>query len=73
MLTEKTGSFSLVLERPPFPFPIHELHISSDLDILFNRGHVPVATWNKAILASNLQASTAGDGNSGFAIFSSSV
>ncbi|OMO59157.1 hypothetical protein CCACVL1_25042 [Corchorus capsularis] len=71
MLTEKTGSFSLVLERPFSPFPIHELHTSSDLDILFNRGRVPVATWNKAALVSNLQTSTGGCGNSGFAIFSS--
>ncbi|KAK8290299.1 hypothetical protein V6Z11_D07G249100 [Gossypium hirsutum] len=37
MLTEETGSFSLVLERPFSPFPIHELHQLSDLDILFNR------------------------------------
>ncbi|WRX21713.1 Dual specificity phosphatase [Theobroma cacao] len=71
MLTEKTGSFSLILERPFSPFPIHELHLSSDLDILFNRGRMPVATWNKAILASNLQTSTEGGGNSGFVIFSS--
>ncbi|OMO69645.1 hypothetical protein COLO4_28986 [Corchorus olitorius] len=71
ILTEKTGSFSLVLERPFSPFPIHELHTSSDLDILFNRGRVPVATWNKAALVSNLQTSTGGGGNSGFAIFSS--
>ncbi|XP_021299069.1 phosphoglucan phosphatase LSF1, chloroplastic [Herrania umbratica] len=71
MMTEKTGSFSLVLERPFSPFPIHELHLLSDLDILFNRGRMPVATWNKAILASNLQTSTEGGGNSGFAIFSS--
>ncbi|XVF60295.1 hypothetical protein PTKIN_Ptkin08bG0033900 [Pterospermum kingtungense] len=71
MLTEETGSFSLVLERPFSPFPIQELHLSSDLDLLFNRGRVPVATWNKAILASNLTASCEGGGNSGFVIFSS--
>ncbi|MBA0605880.1 hypothetical protein Gotri_021608 [Gossypium trilobum] len=70
MLTEETGSFSLVLERPFSPFPIHELHQLSDLDILFNRGRMPVATWNKALLASNLQT-TEGGGNSGFVVFSS--
>lgn len=71
MLTEETGSFSLVLERPFSPFPVQELHLSSDLDLLFNRGRVPVATWNKALLASNLQTSSEGGGNSGFVIFSS--
>ncbi|KAJ7974574.1 Phosphoglucan phosphatase [Quillaja saponaria] len=66
MLKEKSGSFSLVLERPPSPFPIHQLHSLGDLDILFNRGRVPIATWNKTPLASNLQASTDNCGNSGF-------
>ncbi|XVF16410.1 hypothetical protein REPUB_Repub10bG0028600 [Reevesia pubescens] len=71
MLTEKTGSFSLILERPFSLFPIHELHLSNVLDLLFNRGRMPVATWNNAILASNLQNSTEGGGNSGFVVFSS--
>lgn len=71
MLAEKTGSFSLVLERPFTPFPIQELYNSSDLDILFNRGRVPIATWSKALLASNLRTSIEGGGNSGFAVFSS--
>lgn len=71
MLTEKTGSFSLVLERPFSPFPIHQLQLSSDLDILFNRGRVPIATWNKTVLASNLKTSYEGSGNSGFVTFSS--
>ena len=43
----------------------------SDLDLLYNRGRVPVATWNKTILASNLQTSSEGSGNSGFVMFSS--
>ncbi|KAL6960598.1 Phosphoglucan phosphatase lsf1, chloroplastic [Sarracenia purpurea var. burkii] len=68
---EKSGSCSLVLERPFSPFPIQELLLMSDLDILFNRGHVPIATWNKTILASNLQTSSEGSGNSGFVTFSS--
>ncbi|KAF8390414.1 hypothetical protein HHK36_024940 [Tetracentron sinense] len=68
MLKEKTGSFSLVLERPFSPFPIQ--HLMSDLDILFNQGRVPVATWNRTILASNLQSSSEGSGNSGFVMFS---
>ncbi|GLT33258.1 hypothetical protein SLA2020_078620 [Shorea laevis] len=71
MLAGKTGSFSLVLERPFTPFPIQELYHSSDLDILFNRGRVPIATWSKALLASNLRTSTEGSGNSGFVVFSS--
>ncbi|RVX08829.1 Phosphoglucan phosphatase LSF1, chloroplastic [Vitis vinifera] len=70
MLEQKTGSFSLVLERPFSPFPIQQLHLMSDLDILFNRGRVPVATWNKTILASNLQTCSDGGGNSGFVTFS---
>ncbi|KAJ9683428.1 hypothetical protein PVL29_019140 [Vitis rotundifolia] len=70
MLEQKTGSFSLILERPFSPFPIQQLHLMSDLDILFNRGRVPVATWNKTILASNLQTCSDGGGNSGFVTFS---
>lgn len=71
MLKEKTGSFSLVLERPFSPFPIQQLLLSNDLEILFNRGRVPIATWKKEILASNLQTSDESSGNSGFAAFSS--
>ncbi|KAL5793181.1 hypothetical protein ACOSP7_001775 [Xanthoceras sorbifolium] len=71
MLMEKTGSFSLILERPFSPFPIQQLHLLSDLDILFNRGRMPVATWNKNMLASNLKASSEGGGNTGFVVFSS--
>ncbi|XP_058088999.1 phosphoglucan phosphatase LSF1, chloroplastic isoform X2 [Magnolia sinica] len=70
MLKEKTGSFSLVLERPFSPFPIHQLHLMGDYDILFNRGRVPMVTWNRTILASNLQSSSEGNGNSGFVVFS---
>ncbi|KAL7232560.1 hypothetical protein ACSBR2_010547 [Camellia fascicularis] len=66
----KSGPCSLVLERPFSPFPIQRLHITSDRDILYNRGRVPIATWNKTILASNLQASET-SGNSGFVMFSS--
>jgi hypothetical protein len=71
MLKEITGPFSLVLERPFSPFPIHQLHLLSDLDILYNRGRVSVASWNKNILASNLQTSSESSGNSGFVMFSS--
>ncbi|KAG2714534.1 hypothetical protein I3760_03G031900 [Carya illinoinensis] len=70
MLKENTGSFSLILERPYSPFPIQQLHLG-DLDILFNRGRVSVASWNKSILASNLQTSSNSNGNSGFVMFSS--
>ncbi|GMH25639.1 hypothetical protein Nepgr_027482 [Nepenthes gracilis] len=71
MLKEKAGSFSLILDRPFTPFPIKQLHLTNDLDILFNRGRVPVATWNSMTLASNLQASSETNGNSGFVVFSS--
>ncbi|KAL7140801.1 hypothetical protein ABFS83_08G011300 [Erythranthe nasuta] len=66
---EKSGSCSLVLERPFSPFPIHQLFLMNDLDILFNRGRVPVTTWNKTIRASNLGASAESSGNCGFAVF----
>ncbi|KAK4417771.1 Phosphoglucan phosphatase LSF1, chloroplastic [Sesamum alatum] len=67
---EKSGSCSLVLERPFSPFPIHQLYLMNDLDILFNRGRVPIATWNKNIRSSNLRASSESSGNSGFVVFS---
>lgn len=70
MLSERTGSFSLVLERPFSPFPIQYLLHLSDLDLLYNRGRVSFATWNKNLLSSNLRASQ-GNGNSGYAAFSS--
>lgn len=66
---EKSGSCSLVLERPFSPFPIHQLYLMNDLDIIFNRGRVPIATWNKSIWASNLQASSESSGKSGFVVF----
>ncbi|KAF6165574.1 hypothetical protein GIB67_022745 [Kingdonia uniflora] len=69
MLKEKNGSFSLILERPSSPFPIEELHRTGDLDTLFNRGRVPMVTWSKTILTSNLQ----GNGNSGFTVFCSKL
>ncbi|KAF7130726.1 hypothetical protein RHSIM_Rhsim10G0021100 [Rhododendron simsii] len=68
---EKSGPCSLVLERPFSPFPIQQLHLINDLDILFNRGRVPIATWDKTVLPSNLRTSTEGSGNSGFVVFSS--
>ncbi|KAK1404442.1 Tyrosine-protein phosphatase domain-containing protein [Heracleum sosnowskyi] len=68
---EKSGSCSLVLERPFTPFPIHQLHPINDLDLLFNKGQVPVTTWNKTVMASNLRTSTDTSGNSGFVIFNS--
>ncbi|WCJ20975.1 Phosphoglucan phosphatase LSF1 chloroplastic [Euphorbia peplus] len=71
MLMHKSGSFGLILERPFSPFPIHQLHLLTDIDIMFNRGRVPFLTWNKAILSSNLRASSEQSGNSGFVTFSS--
>ncbi|CAH2055371.1 unnamed protein product [Thlaspi arvense] len=70
MLVERTGSFSLVLERPFSPFPVQYLLHLSDLDVLYNRGRVPFVTWNKNLLSSNLRANQ-GSGNSGYAAFSS--
>ncbi|KAL9247907.1 hypothetical protein vseg_021286 [Gypsophila vaccaria] len=71
MLKETTGSFSLVLERPFSPFPIQDLLQMNDLDILFNRGRVPMATWSSPLKASALNSSSVSTGNSGFAVFSS--
>lgn len=65
-----TGSVSLVFERPFAPYPLQELHLNSDYHILFNRGRVPFATWNRTVLASNMQPSSEGNGNSGFVAFS---
>ncbi|XP_059451551.1 phosphoglucan phosphatase LSF1, chloroplastic isoform X4 [Corylus avellana] len=65
MLKEKTGSFSLVLERPYSPYPIHQLHLSGGVDMLFNRGRVSVASWNKSILASNLRTSSEKESGNG--------
>ncbi|KAL3322611.1 hypothetical protein AABB24_039950 [Solanum stoloniferum] len=70
MMNENSGPCSLVLERPSFPFPIHQLYLMDDIDIMYNRGRVPVATWNKNLLASNLRTSCEGSGNSGFVVFS---
>ncbi|RZB46724.1 Phosphoglucan phosphatase LSF1, chloroplastic [Glycine soja] len=71
VLNEQTSSFSLVLERPTSPFPIQLLHKMNDLEIVFNRGRVPIATWNKTLLASNLQPSSESCGNAGFLMFNS--
>lgn len=70
MLKEISGSISLVLERPFSPYPIQQLQLNGGHQILFNGGRVPFATWNRNILASNLQPSSEGNGNSGFAVFS---
>ncbi|BAT84674.1 Phosphoglucan phosphatase [Vigna angularis] len=71
VLNEQTSSFSLVLERPTSPFPIQVLHKMNDLEIVFNRGRVPIVTWNKTLLASNLQSSSESSANSGFLMFNS--
>lgn len=70
VLKEKSGPCNLVLERPFTPYPIHQLHQNEDYHILFNRGRVSLTTWNSALLSSKLNESSAGNGNSGFAIFS---
>ncbi|KAG5570906.1 hypothetical protein H5410_060672 [Solanum commersonii] len=70
VMNENSGPCSLILERPSFPFPIHQLYLMDDIDIMYNRGRVPVATWNKKLLASNLRTSCEGTGNSGFVVFS---
>lgn len=70
MLKEIAGSLSIVLERPFSPYPIQQLQLNGYYHTLFNRGRVPFSTWNTAVLSSNLQSSSEGRGNSGFAIFS---
>lgn len=67
---QKSGPCSLILERPASPFRIQQLYMKSDLDLLFNRGHVPVTTWDKSLLASSLRTSSDSGGNSGFVMFS---
>ncbi|PNY13031.1 phosphoglucan phosphatase LSF1 chloroplastic-like [Trifolium pratense] len=72
VLKEQTSSFSLVLERPASTFPIQLLHNKmNDLEIVYNRGRVPFVTWNKTLLASNLQPSSESGGSSGFSTFNS--
>lgn len=70
MLKEKSGSFSLVLERPFSPFPIQQLLLLNHLDVSYNKGKVAIATWNKSVFSSNLQVSRETNGNSGFVTFS---
>ncbi|KAL6644308.1 hypothetical protein ACP70R_015916 [Stipagrostis hirtigluma subsp. patula] len=69
-LSDKSGPCNLVLERPFAPFPIHQLHQNEDYHILFNRGRLPIASWNSALLSRKLNESSVGIGKSGFAIFS---
>ncbi|GAA0138705.1 phosphatase [Lithospermum erythrorhizon] len=70
LMKEKSGTCSMILERPFMPFPIHQLYLINELDIIFNRGRVPIVTWNKNLLASDLATSCEGSGNSGFVSFS---
>lgn len=71
IMQDGSGSCSLILERPFSPFPIHQLYLMDVVDILFNRGRVPILTWNKNLLASNLRTRHESSGNSGFVSFSS--
>lgn len=58
MINEASGPCSLVLERPFAPFPLHELPLNADYSMLFNKGHVPLTTWdNKFVQASYLRPS----------------
>lgn len=68
---QKNGPCSLILERPVSPFPIQQLYNKSNLDLFYNRGRVPIITWNKSILSSSLRTSSDSSGNSGFVMFSS--
>ncbi|KAG8087184.1 hypothetical protein GUJ93_ZPchr0010g8153 [Zizania palustris] len=70
VLKETPGPCNLVLERPFAPYPIHQLHQNEDYHILFNKGRVPLTSWNSALLSKKLNESSKGNGNSGFAIFS---
>ncbi|KAL5539609.1 hypothetical protein UlMin_043756 [Ulmus minor] len=69
LLREKTGSFSLVLERPFSPFQVQKYVLFNDMDNSFNRGRVPMVTWNKNVLAWSFQVSSETSGHSGFAMF----
>lgn len=69
-MKEQKGPFSLILERPFTPFPIHHLHMIGDYAILYNRGKVPLATWSMSLLASKFQPASECNGKSGFVVFS---
>ncbi|KAF3342073.1 phosphoglucan phosphatase LSF1 [Carex littledalei] len=73
MINEASGPCSLVLERPFTPFPLHELPLNADYNILFNKGRVPLTTWNSKFVQNSYQKLNLngnGDGRVGFAIFS---
>jgi hypothetical protein len=58
MINEASGPCSLVLERPFTPFPLNELPLNADYNMLFNKGRVSLATWNnKFVQASYLRSS----------------
>lgn len=50
IINEASGPCSLVLERPFTPFPLHDLPLSADYNMLFNKGRVPLTTWNTNFL-----------------------
>ncbi|CAA6671457.1 unnamed protein product [Spirodela intermedia] len=70
VLKATTGSFSLVLERPSSPFPIQQLCLLGDYDIIFNKGRVPITSWNSALYGTGNRPLSEGNGNPGFVIFS---
>lgn len=71
VIKEKSGPVNLVLERPVFPFPIQQFPLTKYPEATYNRGRVPIVTWDKNILASGLQTRSGEHGNTGFSLFSS--
>ncbi|XP_006844991.2 phosphoglucan phosphatase LSF1, chloroplastic isoform X1 [Amborella trichopoda] len=70
LLKDREGTVSLILERPFPPFPINQYPLMGDPELLFNRGRVPIVTWNRNLLTSNLQPSSKENGNVGFVCYS---
>lgn len=70
VLKATSGSFSLVLERPSSPFPIQQLCLLGDYDIIFNKGRVPITSWNTALYGTGDRPVSEGNGSPGFVIFS---
>ncbi|KAH9330058.1 hypothetical protein KI387_002166, partial [Taxus chinensis] len=68
---EKSGSVNLVLERPVFPFPIQRFPLKNNPEATYNRGRVPIVTWDENMLTPGLQPEAGVHGHAGFVLYSS--
>lgn len=67
----KSGPVNLILERPVFPFPIQHFPLTKNPEATYNRGRVPVVTWDKNKLTPCLQPESGLNGQAGFVSYSS--